>query len=374
MSTAPDVTISSNDLLSLVDASLNADYTAVRRACSRIASSIAINDIEIARQLKSYIRKNGVPLRAAGYGATLPVDPKSRSPLIEEQPWPVTPAFLEQESQNVFDTFIRDARSLHKLQAHGLSGRMNLLLSGPPGTGKSLLAGHIAAHLGKPFYIVRLDSLISSLLGDTAKNIRSAFDYIAHCNGVLFLDEFDAIAKLRDDKNELGELKRVVNTLLQSIDALDDSAILIAATNHESLLDSAVWRRFPYKMHLGNPNEDLRKHLWSHFLYTDDPAGPILGALTKISAGLSGADIESISIAARRSAILNNTELDVPSVILSVLRTQEGGTTTILQVKTSVAQRKEIAAILVKRYLLSTIEAAACLAVSRQSISSYLKE
>lgn len=374
MSARPDVTINSSDLLALVEASMSADYTAVRRACSRIASSIAESDIGIAKQLKSTVRKSGVPLQAAGYTATLPVDPKSRTPLVEEQPWPVTPAFLDEASRSVFSTFIRDANSLHKLQAHGLSGRMNLLLSGPPGTGKSLLAGHIAAQLRKPFYIVRLDSLISSLLGDTAKNIRSAFDYIAQGNGVLFLDEFDAIAKLRDDKNELGELKRVVNTLLQSIDALDDSAILIAATNHEALLDQAVWRRFPYKMHLGSPNEDLREYLWSHFLFTDKAEGPLARALSKISVGLSGADIESISIAARRNAILNSTEMDIPSVILSVLNTQDESKTTVFQAQTTLEQRKYIASTLVKKYQLSQVEAAACLGVSRQSISSYLKE
>ena len=374
MSAAANVTISSSDLLALVEASMNADYTAVRRVSSRIASAIAKSDMDKAKKLRSAVRKSGVPLRASGYAATLPVDPKSRSPLIEEQPWPITPAFLEDDSRSVFETFIRDANSLPKLQAHGLAGRMNLLLSGPPGTGKSLLAGHVAAQLSKPFYIVRLDSLISSLLGDTAKNIRSAFDYVAESNGVLFLDEFDAIAKLRDDKHELGELKRVVNTLLQSIDAFEDGAILIAATNHESLLDQAVWRRFPYKMHLGSPSEDLRKHLWSHFLFADDVENSIIGALSKISVGLSGSDIESISVAARRTAILNNTELDLPSVIVSVLNTQKRSTTTIFQAKATPNQRKDIASTLVREYQLSTVEAAGCLGVSRQSISAYLKE
>src|SRR5579863_3140015 len=130
-----------------------------------------------------------------------------------------------------------------------------MLIAGPPGTGKTLLAGHIAAQLNRPLYTVRLDSVISSLLGDTAKNIRSFFDFVPIRGGILFLDEMDAIAKLRDDRQELGELKRVVNTVIQGLDSLDDHAVVIAATNHPQLLDSAIWRRFPYKIELGAPND-----------------------------------------------------------------------------------------------------------------------
>src|SRR5690606_2588840 len=156
------VPVSAKDLLDLVAASLDADYTQVRRACGRISTTVAETDIDVAKQLKSFVRRSGVPLRASGYSISLPVDPKSRSPLVDEQPWPVNPAFLEDDCQQVFATFVRDAKSIEKLQAHGLSGRMNLLLSGPPGTGKSLIAGHIAAQLGKPFFVIRLDSLVSS--------------------------------------------------------------------------------------------------------------------------------------------------------------------------------------------------------------------
>jgi len=368
------VPVSAKDLLDLVAASLDADYTQVRRACGRISTTVAETDIDVAKQLKSFVRRSGVPLRASGYSISLPVDPKSRSPLVDEQPWPVNPAFLEDDCQQVFATFVRDAKSIEKLQAHGLSGRMNLLLSGPPGTGKSLIAGHIAAQLGKPFFVIRLDSLVSSLLGDTAKNIRSAFEYVSQCGGVLFLDEFDAIAKLRDDKNELGELKRVVNTLLQSIDALDDKAILLAATNHANLLDSAVWRRFPYKMHLDKPGEDLRKELWAHFLNLDSNHINLTTPLAKISEGLSGADIEEISIAARRTAVLNNSEIDITALTLSIINIRSNYPTTSVPRSISASERKYAAIQLVKTYGVSQVEAAACLGVSRQTIATYLKE
>ena len=145
---------------------------------------------------------------------------------------------------------------------------------GDPGTGKSLLASHIAAQLDRPLYIARLDALISSRLGETAKNVRSIFDFIPVRNAVLFLDEMDAIAKLRDDRQELGELKRVVNAVIQGLDTLTNDVIVIGATNHPHLLDPAIFRRFPYKLELGPPSEDTRAEMWRTFLrlHADDAA------------------------------------------------------------------------------------------------------
>ena len=133
---------------------------------------------------------------------------------------------------------------------------------GPPGTGKSRLARFIAQELGLDLYIARLDGLISSFLGSTSKNIRALFDFAAKTPCILFLDEFDAIAKLRGDTQELGELKRVVNSFIQNLDTLGTQSIVIAATNHEELLDSAIWRRFSYRLALNFPTADLREMMW----------------------------------------------------------------------------------------------------------------
>ncbi|MCY4054077.1 MAG: ATP-binding protein [Hyphomicrobiales bacterium] len=190
---------------------------------------------------------------------------------------------------------------------------------GPPGTGKSLLAGHVATLLDRPFYIARLDSLISSRLGETAKNIRSIFDYVPSKEAVLFLDEIDSIAKVRDDRHELGELKRVVNTVLQGLDSLTDDVITIAATNHPHLLDSAIWRRFPYKAEINLPDGDVRESLWLHFLYQDDETRRNEAALlAKVSDGLNGSDIENIGLAARRRAILSGEESSLIKILLAV--------------------------------------------------------
>lgn len=293
----------------LVEAAFAADYSRVRKAANAIARVMEDSgEADAAKGLRSIIRKKGVPLRASGYMEQLPVDPKSRIPLLEEQEWPTSPVFLGEDAHGALFEFVADVKNQAELSRGGLSASLTMLLSGPPGTGKSLLAGHIASKLGRPFYVVRLDSLISSLLGDTAKNVRAIFDFAPTKDAVLFLDEIDAVAKLRDDRQELGELKRVVNTVLQGLDSLDDSTVVIAATNHPQLLDPAIWRRFPYQIDLEMPDSDVRSAMWSHFLFGDRDVEELEQILGVVSTGLSGAEIERISLAARRRMLLGKSE------------------------------------------------------------------
>ena len=125
-----------------------------------------------------------------------------------------------------------------------------------PGVGKTTIAKYISLKTGLPLVIARLDAVISSLLGNTSKNIRRIFEYADSKPCILFLDEFDAIAKARDDQHEMGELKRVINSLLQNIDMFTQNNILIAATNHPELLDKAIWRRFNNIIEVGQLNEE----------------------------------------------------------------------------------------------------------------------
>lgn len=311
-------------LIELTDAALAADYTRVRRVANAIARELAEGgDLEAAHELRSLLRKKGVPLRASGYVEQLPVDTKSRLPLVEEQAWPSTPILLNRTAGVTLQDFISDVHHVEELSRQGLSSRLCLLLSGPPGTGKSLLAGHVASALKRPLYVVRLDSMISSLLGDTAKNVRAIFDFAPAKGAVLFLDEMDAVAKLRDDRHELGELKRVVNTVLQGLDALDDRTVVIGATNHPQLLDRAIWRRFPYKISLGFPDRDVRTEMWRHFLFSDQQH-EAAQYLAEISDGLSGADIETIAHTARRHSVLTKREIDLAGVAEAVVNSETG--------------------------------------------------
>lgn len=298
-------------LVDLADSALSADYSKTRRVLAEVARNCASQgESALAKQLASLARRKGTPLQTSGAQDMLPVDGVSRLPLIDEEPWPTKPVILNAAVQATITRFIDDVRNAQILLEKGLLTRFGLMLSGPPGTGKTLLAGHIAAQLGRPFFVVRLDSLISSRLGETAKNIRQIFDFAPAKRAVLLLDEIDAIAKMRDDKQELGELKRVVNTVIQGLDSLDDQAVVIAATNHSQLLDPAIWRRFPYQADIGLPGIEARESLWLHFLYEDNPAWEKRAAVfSRISDGFSGADIENLALATRRLSALNDIEL-----------------------------------------------------------------
>ncbi|WP_052191424.1 ATP-binding protein [Luteibacter sp. 9133] len=354
-------------LVNLVAGAMAADYTAVRRAGVALAVSLESQSPELARKIRSLVNRKGVQLRASGIAEALPVDAKSRQPLVEEQPTPVVPLFVSDHLGAQFRSFLDDARSHDRLAAAGIASRLSLLLSGPPGTGKSLLAGHVAAHLGRPLYVVRLDSVISSLLGDTAKNIRNIFDSIP-ARGVLFLDEIDAIAKLRDDRHELGELKRVVNTLLQGLDSLDDSAVVIGATNHAQLLDPAVWRRFPYTMDMGMPDVRVREDIWTHFLAVSNDVEGVPKALAAMSDGLTGADIQMLSFAARRKSVLSSQKIDFVALASSILAARG------LQV--DARSEGDLRAAIVRLALhdgATQSDVAKMFGVTRQAISAHLK-
>ncbi|WP_144113237.1 AAA family ATPase [Paraburkholderia sp. BCC1886] len=349
---------------------MSADYDRIRHVGQRLCKELATQDAEGARLLKQAIGRKGVPLRAAGYSEALPVDNKSRLPLLEAHDTPDVPIFLDERGKSSFDAFLADATHFDKLVARGIASRLALMLSGPPGTGKTLLAGHIAAQLGRKLYVVRLDSVISSLLGDTAKNIRGIFDFVAGKNAVLFLDELDAIAKMRDDRNELGELKRVVNTVIQGIDSLEAGTIVIAATNHAQMLDTAIWRRFPYKIEFGEPERDLREALWFHFL-GGNPADEVASRmLALLSAGLNGADIQELALAARRSAAHHDASVDMGSLACTLMRRYEGKNAAP---DAYVADKRHLVETLVHRHGVSQAEVARFLGVSRQAISPYLK-
>lgn len=360
----------------LIEAAMSADYTAVRRIGGQIAKRLAEqNDVEGAKALQALLRKRGVPLQASGYAEALPRDAGSRLPLIEEGQWPTTPILLGGEAGQTVAQFIEDAQHIGLLAEKGVSARLGLLLYGPPGTGKTLLAGHIAASLQRPLYVARLDSLISSRLGETAKNIRGIFEFVPARNAVLFLDEMDAIAKIRDDRHELGELKRVVNTVLQGLDSLTDDVVTVGATNHPHLLDPAIWRRFPYKVELNLPDEDVRASMWQHFLYQGDVAHQEdARLLARISDGLNGADIENVALASRRRAILSNREVDLAQILLAVSGSKSGSPRLLDGRELETADKKMLTRLLHEKGCIGQGEIGRIVGVSRQMVHRYLKE
>lgn len=200
------------------------------------------------------------------------------------------------------------------LQAVDVSPTRSLLIYGPPGSGKTLTAHHISARLGLPLITARIDGLISSFLGTTARNIANLFDFANRYACVLLLDEFDALAKVRDDPQEVGEIKRVVNTLLQNLDLRRGIGITIAITNHDKLLDPAVWRRFEVHLQLGEPDESARETLIARFLRPIEAPASTRRVFSYCLAGRTGADIERLCTSVKRTLALSGEPHDGPGL------------------------------------------------------------
>lgn len=168
---------------------------------------------------------------------------------------------LSDATQTLLSEIIHEHNRADVLRSYGLRPAQKLLFCGPSGCGKTLAAEVIAHCLSLPLVIVRLDSVISSFLGETASNLRKVFDYIAQYPVVALFDEFDALAKDRGDAADHGELKRSVNAVLQMLDSYRGESLLIATTNYESLLDQAVWRRFDETLSFELPTLEQIKRL-----------------------------------------------------------------------------------------------------------------
>ncbi|MBP1206185.1 SpoVK/Ycf46/Vps4 family AAA+-type ATPase [Duganella sp. 1411] len=151
---------------------------------------------------------------------------------------------LDHSVENQLHRILREQRQFAKIREHGLSPRRKLLLVGPPGSGKTMTASALAGELGVPLFLVRLDALITKFMGETAAKLRQVFDAIADVRGVYFFDEFDAIGSQRGLANDVGEIRRVLNSFLQMIEHDHSSSLIIAATNHPEILDYALFRRF----------------------------------------------------------------------------------------------------------------------------------
>lgn len=212
---------------------------------------------------------------------------------------------LSESNKKVVDRIIVESHQKETLNSYGLKPAQRILFYGHPGCGKNITAEAIAYELGLPLVLVRIDSVVSSYLGETAANLRKVFEYIEKQPYVVLFDEFDALAKERSMAGDHGELKRVVNAFLQMLDAYRGRSILIAATNHESLLDNAIWRRFDEIISFEYPTKLQVKELLTKKLKAvrrdfevDDPT--LLTALNR----KSHADIERILIRAIKDMVL----------------------------------------------------------------------
>jgi len=251
------------------------------------------------------------------FAADLPRD-KERGSLLLEQYEPTRSLgemMLEPTTRHSLENVVHEQRRRDVLASYGLKPLRKILFCGPPGCGKTMAAEALAKELYLPLVLVRFDAVISSYLGETAANLRRVFDFAASRPMVILFDEFDAIGKKRDDAEEHGELKRVVNAFLQMLDSFTGEAITIAATNHEEMLDSALWRRFDEVIVFNPPEKLERIELLERYLRQIGTSGIDWEASSINLQGSSHADVKRVTEDAIKAALLN----DVGRVTQSIL-------------------------------------------------------
>jgi SpoVK/Ycf46/Vps4 family AAA+-type ATPase len=213
-------------------------------------------------------------------------------------------------------SIIREHRERDALVEKGLEPRRKLLLSGPPGTGKTMTAGAMAGELGLPLFTIQLDGVITKYMGETAAKLRLIFDAAQSVRGVYFFDELDALATRRGTENDIGEARRMLNSLLQFLDEDASASVLVAATNHRGLLDHAIFRRFDAALSYEKPTADqIQRVLFTHLsrfkleqLSWDE--------ISRAAHGLSQADLVAAARDAAREAVLDhNGKIDTAALI-----------------------------------------------------------
>ncbi len=255
----------------------------------------------------------------------LPIDTETSFSLAAldqvDQPRPVLPAAVEQPINDI----LTERSRLDALSAAGLAPTKTLLLTGPPGVGKTITARYVATELGVPLLTIDLASVMSSYLGRTGQNLRSAMKYGREHQCVVFIDEFDALAKRRDDDSDIGELKRLVNVLLLELERWPADNLLIAATNHPELLDRAISRRFDVMVDIPLPDPDSRQKLVAELLvrHHQPLPQPAIRVIASLTDGMSGSDIVRLVANATRRSVLD--ERPVLEALITMLGDRADG-------------------------------------------------
>lgn len=293
----------------------------------RLNHTVFANELEkILEKAKGHLPSKTFFAALSANNGNMPKDNDKNANLIElsHPDSDMDDLVLAAELRTNIDRIIHERRSSEVLRSHGLKPASKLLFCGPPGCGKTMAAAALAQALYLPLATVRFDAVVSSYLGETAANLRKVFDYARVRPVLLFFDEFDAIGKERTAVDEHGELKRVVNSFLQMLDSFHSETLTLAATNHQGMLDPALWRRFDDILLFSVPSEaEIESLLSKYFRQIKLSTAVRLKAIAKQLVGFSHADIERIATEAIKEVVLNDLAQVTPAILKQAIARQQ---------------------------------------------------
>lgn len=227
---------------------------------------------------------------------------------------------LPDELRHRLKRVLNEQRQQAKLLSHGLSPRSKLLLVGPPGSGKTMTARALAGELNLPLFTILLHGLMTKFMGETAAKLKLIFDAIRENRGVYLFDEFDAIGGQRNLANDVGEIRRVLNSFLHFLEEAEPKSLIVAATNHPDLLDPALFRRFDDVVEYALPTPELARHTFQTRLQGLKTDGVDWSRAVAAAEGLSYAEISKACEDAAKEAVLSDTHLIRTEHLLQALR------------------------------------------------------
>ena len=307
---AHDTDILKHQIKRLISAYLADGYTDEAKALEKLLNNSNKQEILNSSIITSSSCLHGEELTTK---TIIPVDKETSAPILEVihvNDLPHTEPIFDVSIKEAINSVILEWSNYSKLVLMDATPSRSCLIYGLPGTGKTHLARWMAKQLGLPIVQAKLDGIVSSFLGTSSRNIGNLFAFANRYKCVLLLDEFDAIAKLRNDPQEVGEVKRIVNTLLQCLDSRDSIGFTIGVTNHEQLLDPAIWRRFDVQIEIPKPSNLIIPVLLRNFIAPLNYNDAEITFLSWCLQNCSGADIQKLSNWLKRMSIIEEYKND----------------------------------------------------------------
>lgn len=294
-----------DQIKALIEAHFNDDAERFNTSALQIAAHEAgAGHGSLAHEIRHIVDKG----RRARGAAVIKFPQDMRGMVVAEEPdLPQSALVLPEPLMARIRRVISEYEQQHKLRSFGLSHRRKVLLIGPPGTGKTMTARVLANEVRLPLYTIQVDRLVTKFMGETTAKLRQLFDLIQEQPGVYLFDEFDAIGGERSLDNDVGEMRRVLNALLQFIEQDDSDSLIIAATNNPTLLDRALFRRFDDVLYFEPPTESQRQRLMRNVLGTFLPARFGWKSAIAASDGLTQAEIDTACRDAIKIAVLSDS-------------------------------------------------------------------